>query len=299
MHVLIVGGRGQLGRAVQAELAQQPKSLGLHIATWNRPEHDLSNPRIADQLVALRPDLVINAAAWTNVDGAEANPDAAYAANALGPVYLAQGCDRCGASLVQVSTNEVFAGEMNKFYREDDEPQPGSVYARSKLAGESGIRHLLERLYVVRVSWLFGPHGNNFPSKILAAAEKHGALRVVMDEFGNPTYAPDAARAIWHLVQTERYGVYHLVNEGYTSRYEFARTVLAACNRTHIPVTPIAATEWPRATMPPPHAVLVNEKAAALGIRLRPWPEAVLDWAQAEQLDVLGGVEVLGVAQAL
>ncbi|MEZ4708865.1 MAG: dTDP-4-dehydrorhamnose reductase [Caldilineaceae bacterium] len=282
MHVLIVGGRGQLGSALQAELVRQTVSANVRLTVWNRPEYDLADPQIANQLANLRPDLVINAAAWTNVDGAEANPEAAQAANAYGPLYLAQGCDRCGAALVQVSTNEVFAGAPGTFYREYDEPQPGSVYARSKLAGEINVRQQLERLYVVRVSWLFGPHGVNFPSKILAAAQKHGALRVVCDEFGNPTYAPDVARAIWQLVQTGRYGVYHLSNDGYASRYEFARAVLHACQRDAIPVTPIAATEWPRATMPPAHAVLVNARAAALGITLRPWQEAVVDWARAE-----------------
>ncbi|MCB9147169.1 MAG: dTDP-4-dehydrorhamnose reductase [Caldilineaceae bacterium] len=281
MHVLIVGGRGQLGRAMQAELAQQ-KQPDSRVTVWNRPEHDLSDPQIADQLATLRPDLVINAAAWTNVDSAEAHPEAANAANALGPRYLAQGCAQCGATLVQVSTNEVFAGALGTFYREYDEPNPSSAYARSKLAGEHNVRQLLEHLYIVRVSWQFGPHGANFPSKIMAAAQKHGALRVVCDEFGNPTYAPDAAHAIWQLVQTGRYGIYHLTNAGYTSRYEFARAVLHACGRQDVPVTPIAATEWPRATLPPPHAVLVNERAAALGITLRPWSETIGEWAQQE-----------------
>ncbi|MEZ4657570.1 MAG: sugar nucleotide-binding protein [Caldilineaceae bacterium] len=131
MHVLIVGGRGQLGRAMQAELARQTARADGRVTVWNRPEHDLSDPQIARQLADLRPDLVINAAAWTNVDGAEANPEAANAANAFGPLYLAQGCDQCGAALVQVSTNEVFAGAPGTFYGEDDAPQPGSVYARS------------------------------------------------------------------------------------------------------------------------------------------------------------------------
>ena len=275
MHIVVVGGRGQLGSAMQAELAQQTDWPGAQVTIWNRPDYDLSNARIADQLAELRPDLVINAAAWTNVDGAEANPDAAYAANALGPLYLAQGCNRCGAALVQISTNEVFAGMMGRFYREDDDPHPASIYARSKLAGEMGIHHLLDRLYIVRVSWLFGPQGNNFPAKILAAADKHGALRVVRDEFGNPTYAPDAARAIWQLAQTGHFGIYHLINEGYASRFQLAQAVLHACNRDHIPIAPITSAEWTRATMPPAHAVLLNEKAAALGITLRPWQEAL------------------------
>ena len=156
--------------------------------------------------------MVINAAAWTQVDGAETNPDAAYAANALGPHYLAIGCYRCRAALVQISTNEVFAGEPGHTYREYDQPTPRGVYPRSKLAGEMAARQVLDRLYIVRVAWLFGPSADDFPSKIMAAANKMGTLRVVADECGNPTYAPDVADALTKLIQTDRYGIYHLVN---------------------------------------------------------------------------------------
>jgi dTDP-4-dehydrorhamnose reductase len=226
-------------------------------------------------VAALRPDVLINAAAWTNVDGAEANPDAAYAANALGPKYLAEGCAACNALLVHVSTNEVFAGTPGRFYREYDLPAPGGVYASSKAAGERAVLTTWGRSIIVRVAWLYGVGVNNFPSKIMAAADKHGSLRVVDDEFGNPTYAPDAAEAILRLVELNRPGVYHLVNEGCASRYEFACAVLAASGRTHIPVTPIPASEWPRPAQPPLHAVLVNQAAAALGVSLRPWRTAL------------------------
>jgi dTDP-4-dehydrorhamnose reductase len=244
----------------------------------NRPEYDLAVPTIADQVAALAPDVVVNCAAWTDVDGAESNPDAAYAANALGPHYLAEGCGRCGALLVQVSTNEVFAGEPGRLYREYDEPQPGSVYARSKLAGERAVIQRLERFIVARTAWVFSTEGANFPSKITAAADRHGALRVVHDEWGNPTYAPDAAAAIARLIERKRSGIYHVVNEGQASRFELAQAVLQATGRGHIPLSPIAHSEWPRAARPPLHAVLVNQAAAALGIRLRPWQEAVQEY---------------------
>ncbi len=233
-------------------------------------------------VVALAPDVVINASAWTNVDGAEANPDAAYAVNALGPKYLAEGCARCGAALVQVSTNEVFPGHPGIFYREYDRTQAISSYARSKLAGEIAVTQLLHRLYIVRVAWLFGPGGANFPAKIVEAANRLGALRVVSDEFGNPTYAPDAAAAIVRLVESGRYGLYHLVNEGWCSRHQFAQQVLAHSGRGAIELTPISHKEWPRSTQPPLHAVLVNQAGAALGIRLRPWEEAVAEYCRQE-----------------
>lgn len=278
-RILIVGGRGQLGRALYTHFASQP-ALDLH--TWQRPQHDLTQPQIVDQIMDLRPDIVMNAAAWTNVDGAERNIDAAYAANALGPKYLAEGCERAKSLLVHISTNEVFAGTEGNFYHEYDQPSPQSVYARSKSAGERAIQLHCQRWMIVRVAWLFGPGGNNFPAKIVAAADKNGALRVVSNEIGNPTYAPDVAIAIGQLIESNRHGIYHLVNEGYTSRFELARSVLAASGRGEIPLTPILASEWQRPAPPPLHAVLINQSASALGIRLRPWQAAAEEYATAE-----------------
>ena len=275
MHVLIMGGSGQLGRALQAVYAGRADT---RVDVWDIGDHDMTDPLITEQVADLAPDVVINAAAWTNVDGAEANPDAAYAVNTLGPKYLAEGCQGCGAALVQVSTNEVFPGVSGQFYREYDQTSAASVYARTKLASERAVTRITQRVYIVRVAWLFGPGGNNFPTKIMAAADKLGALRVVDDEFSNPTYAPDLAVAIGRLVQTGRYGIYHLTNEGYCNRFEFARCVLDASGRAQVPITPIASGEWQRPTTPPPHAVLVNQAGAALGIRLRPWQEAVREY---------------------
>lgn len=283
MHVLLIG-EGQLGGALRAvfegddfssQRTDARNAPRFRLTIWRRPEFDIAHPEITERVAALAPDVVINAAAWTNVDAAESNPDAAYAVNALGPKYLAEGCEQCGAALVHVSTNEVFPGQPGRFYREYDPCDARSVYARSKLAGERAVMALCRRFYIVRVAWLFGPGGVNFPSKIIAAADQRGALRVVADEFGNPTYAPDAADAIARLMLTNRFGVYHLVNEGWCSRYEFACQVLANSGRSHISVTPISHEEWPRPAQPPLHAVLVNQAAAALGIRLRPWREAV------------------------
>ena len=204
----------------------------------------------------------------------------AFAVNALGPKYLAEGCARCGSVLVQISTNEVFAGEAGRFYHEYEQTSPASVYARSKAAGEQAAAAALTRLYIVRVAWLYGAGGNNFPAKISAAADKHGTLRVVNDEFGNPTYAPDVAAAVASLIETKRYGIYHFVNEGCASRYDWAVELMRLTGRDAVPVSPIGAREWPRSTMPPPHAVLVNQAGAALGIALRDWREALREYVQ-------------------
>jgi dTDP-4-dehydrorhamnose reductase len=276
MRVLIVGANGQLGRAVQTAC-----SIEHSMTLWGHHEADIADPTIVSKVVDARPDLVINCAAWTNVDGAEKEPDAAFAVNGLGAFNLATGCARSGAAMVHVSTNEVFAGTPGKFYYEYDQPAPASVYARSKLAGEVAASRVLDQLFVVRVAWLFGSGENNFPAKIVAAADRNGALRVVDEEMGNPTYAPDVAAAIFRLVETERYGIYHLVNQGHTSRFGLAQAVLQSTGRGHIPLTPIGIAEWPRPAPPPPHAVLVNQAAAALGIELRPWQEAVHAYVEA------------------
>ncbi len=272
MHILVVGGMGQLGRAFAHVFAATP---GARVSSWDLPEYDITNPIISEQVAAAKPDLVLNAAAWTNVDGAEANPDAAYASNALGPKFLADGCRRCGAPFVQISTNEVFAGVLEQVYREYDQPAPSSVYARSKAAGERAVQSTLDDYYIVRIAWLFGRWGNHFPVKIVAAADKYGALRVVDDEIGNPTHTLDVARAVAQLVKTERYGIYHLVNEGRASRYEFARKILDRTGRQAIPIEPIKLDDWPRPAQPPKHAVLANQAGATLGIRLPAWQDAL------------------------
>lgn len=279
MHVLIIGGRGQLGQALHTFYTQQGVA---QVSNWARPAHDITTPAIAAQVAALHPDLVINCAAWTNVDGAESNPAAAFAANALGPHYLAEGCRRCGATFVHVSSNEVFGGAPGCTYREYDLPAPRSVYARSKLAGELAVRQSYDRVYIVRTSWLFGPGGVNFPSKITAAADKFGQLRVVADEVGNPTYAPDVAAGIAELVQQAHYGIYHLINEGQASRFDFAQAILVANGRAQIPLTPISHQEWTRPADSPLHAVLVNQAAAAFGVVLRPWQAALAAYIAAE-----------------
>ena len=276
-HILVTGANGQLGKALASQLGSAAK-----LTCWTRPRYDISNPAIADTVAETAPDVVINAAAWTDVDGAEEAPHFAFDVNALGPKYLAEGCARCGATLVQVSTNEVFAGEVGRFYREYEQTSPGSVYARSKAAGERAAAFTLDRLYIVRVAWLYGAGTDNFPAKISAAADRHGALRVVNDEFGNPTYAPDVAQAVAKLIETQRYGIYHLVNRGSASRYEWAAELMRLTERETLPLEPISAREWPRPTTPPPHAVLVNHVGAALGITLRDWRDALQDYVQTE-----------------
>lgn len=279
-RIVVVGYRGQLGRALLDALADR------QILALDYPEVDMTQPAIVDLIAGFGPDLVLNAAAWTNVDGAEDTPDACYAVNVTGVQHLALACRRSGAALVHVSTNEVFPGEPGRFYHEWDATGPRSgVYARSKEAAEKVVASLLAgSFFIVRTAWLYNNGGNNFNAKIIAAAEKHGSLRVVADEFGNPTYAPDLAAAIVRLIDSGHHGIYHFTNSGYCTRYQWAVEALRLAGLGHVPVAPIAATEWHRRTTPPPHAILLNSAGAALGITLRPWQEALAAYFEQDVL---------------
>jgi dTDP-4-dehydrorhamnose reductase len=282
VRVIILGATGQLGQA----LCQAVRLRGtMQLMAWGRPEYDIAVPQIGEQIVAAAPDLVINAAAYTHVDGAESEPDAAFAANMLGPKYIAEGCDRCGAAMVQVSTNEVFAGETGCFYREYDMASPKSIYARSKWAGETAAQEALKRLTLVRVAWLYGRGIGDFPAKILAAAGKREMLQVVADEFGNPTYAPHAAEAILSLAENSRHGNYHIVNEGFASRFEWTQALFARL-KVGTRLEPISADAWKRPAPTPRHAVLVNQAAACFGVRLPGWQEALDEYIATNVLQV-------------
>ena len=279
-RVVLIGYRGQLGSALLASLGDQRSVLAL-----DYPEIDVTRPAIIEQVCDFRPQVVINAAAWTDVDGAEEKQDACYAVNVLGVKHLATACQRSGAALLHVSTNEVFPGQPGRFYREWDTTGARSgVYARSKEAAEKLVTTMLGgRFYIARTAWLYNNGGNNFISKIIAAADKHGELRVVADEFGSPTYAPDLAAAIVQLIDSGHFGIYHLTNSGYCTRHQWAVELLHQAGRSDVPVTPISSAEWYRRTTPPPHAIILNAAAAVLGIQLRSWQAALAAYFEQER----------------
>ncbi len=278
MRIFITGCKGQLGRALYAALAEHT------LAGCDLPELDVTDRvAIARAIADFTPDVVIHAAAWTDVDGCARDPERAYRANALGTQNVALACAACSAALAYVSTNEVFDGTAMEPYREWDNMNPINPYGKSKAAGEWFVCHLLTRFYIVRTAWLYAPGGRNFPHRIIQLADETGALRVVADEVSNPTYAPDLAAAIAALIQTGAYGVYHLTNAGYCSRYDFACEILRLSGREHVPVEPIALADFRRASTPPRFAPLANTAAAALGITLRPWQEALAEFLHLER----------------
>lgn len=272
MRIVITGALGQLGKALQNALAEADLVL-IDVPDW-----DITDPQSVPLMADLKPEVVIHCAAMTDVDGCTRNPDLAYHVNAFGTQNVALACQRSGATMVHISTNEVFDGTATEPYREFDPPRPINSYGASKLAAEQIAARLVNKLYIVRISWLFTPGGNNFVSKMTALADKHARIRVVTDEVANPTYAPDLADAIARLIQTGHYGIYHLVNEGYCSRYEFAVEILKQAGHESVPVSPITSDQFQRTSTPPPFAPLRNTVGAALGITLRPWQEALADY---------------------
>ncbi len=277
MRVALVGGRGQLGRVLERVLGADHEIVILDL-----PECDITQSEGIDGIIATRPDLVLHVAAMTDVEACARDPLAAYRANALGTQNVALACQRADVPILYISTNEVFDGRKQGPYLEWDERHAINPYGASKLAGERMIETLVRRFYIVRIAWLFSPGGNNFPKKIITAAKQNGALRVVTDETANPTYAPDLAHAVGRLIETGHYGVYHLANEGTASRYDYTARILRLAGLGDVPLIPISLADYERVSTPPRNGTLANVAAATLlGIRLRPWQEALDDYMAA------------------
>jgi dTDP-4-dehydrorhamnose reductase len=262
--MLITGSKGQLGQAL---LARLPGAAGV-----GRPEVDITQANAVEAAVdAHRPDLIIHCAAMTDVDGAARDPGAAYRINGLGTQNVALAAERVGAALVYLSTNEVFDGTK---------ANPLNPYAATKLAGEWFVQHLTRRFYIVRTSWVTGRAGRNFVHRIQQLADQHGKLRLVTDEVACPTFVEDLADGLVKLIHTGRYGVYHLTNAGYCSRFDYAKKILELSGRSHLPLEPITLAEFARPSTPPKFSPLANTAAAALGITLRPWEEALAEFLE-------------------
>jgi len=267
MRIFLTGGDGQLGRALRRILSAHD------LLAPAESEADISDPRVASLIAEARPDVVIHAAAYTDVDGAEANPDRAFAVNALGSRHVAQGAAESGARLIAVSTDYVYDGAKQGPYREDDPVAPLGLYGASKLAGEREILKAKPDAVILRTAWLYG-EGKNFVETILRLARGRDELRIVDDQHGSPTAAADLATVIAALLQTPCAGVYHAVNAGTCSWYEFAREILrlAGIDRR---VVPIRSSELVRPAKRPANSVLDCGKLAALGVTLRPWQDAL------------------------
>jgi dTDP-4-dehydrorhamnose reductase len=276
-RVALTGATGRVGSALLRAFA----TAGSEVVSWKRPDYDLDDLESAARVVERdRPDIVFHTAAWTDVEGCALNPVLATRWNGLATAELAIACARVGASLVYLSTNEVFSGDRtdNRGYTESDATDPQNAYGRSKLAGEDAIHAAYMghpgSAWIVRTSWVFGPPGNDFPTRIVAAADRQAdqPLGVVTDEHGRPTYAADYAAALIRLVGSAPPGTYHLAGEGAASRFEWAEAILGYC-RPATQLVRIHMADYRRASTPPRWGVLDTSRAASLGVTLRSWRE--------------------------
>jgi dTDP-4-dehydrorhamnose reductase len=266
MRVLLTGAGGQLGH----ELVSAFSGSGHDLVSCDRSMLDVTDREHVVQAIGrVGPDAVVHAAAWTDVDGCEADPDRAFAVNALGTRHVAEAARLTGARVCYVSTDYVFDGSAGRPYTEWDSPNPLSVYGRSKLGGEAVLGPTDT---VVRTSWVCGRHGRNFVKTVLARARQGQQLTVVDDQHGCPTFADDLAGAVCRLVTARLPGTFHVTNQGPTTWYGFARDVVAAAGLDAGLVSPVATKELqpPRRAPRPAYAVLDNAALRLSGERLLP-----------------------------
>jgi dTDP-4-dehydrorhamnose reductase len=272
-RVVVTGAAGQLGRI----LVSRFEARGDEVMAMRRPDFEITDPETARAVAAWQPELVVNAAAWTDVDGCALDPERATAVNGYAAGALAAAAASVGAKFVQVSTNEVFDGSDAGSYATDSVPRPVTAYGISKLTGERAVTAANDRHLIVRTAWLFGPGGRNFVTKILGAAraamDRGDRLRVVADEVGNPTWAPALAEQIVDLASPGDFpaSIVHVAGTPPASRLEWAETAFAAAGLA-VPIEPVCLRDFPRASAPPLHAVLVPSP----GLAPIDWREATI-----------------------
>lgn len=283
MKILITGGRGMLGTDLCAVLG------GDHVCVpVGSAEADVTDPVAVSALVAReRPDVIVHAAAYTDVDGCERDPDRAFRVNALGAHHVAVAAAQAGCALFLVSTDYVFDGRAATPYTEFDLPHPINRYGASKRAGEELALRACARCSVIRTQWLYGAHGRNFVAAIRRAAGEGRPLRVVADQVGAPTWTRDLAAGIGQLVSRVERGdrqllpIYHLNNAGACTWHEFALAILEGAGHCGLPVTPIATADWPTPARRPGYSVLRRYALELSGEdRARPWQEALAEFLE-------------------
>lgn len=276
MRLLITGSRGMLGREIQRMAGHLAGGVDWRVATFPRESLDVANfESIQSALAVVSPDVVINCAAYTDVDGCEAEPEMAYRMNGEVPGLLAKSCQDANALLVHFSTDYVFDGRSSTPYKEDQPVAPLSVYGRSKLAGEDAIRSVGGPHTILRTQWLYGRGGRNFIDTILEKAAAGEQLKVVNDQFGAPTYARDLAVATLEAIAAKLNGTYHAVNAGRATWYDVARKALSLAGLEADLVSATSTAEFPRPAQRPAWGVLDTSRLAGAGIVLRPWEEAL------------------------
>ncbi|MGB9700449.1 MAG: dTDP-4-dehydrorhamnose reductase [Thermodesulfobacteriota bacterium] len=275
MKILVLGARGMLGQDLVPLLSLNYEAIARDIQDF-----DITNAqRVEEEILRLKPQVVINAAAYTDVDGCESNRELALSVNAKGAGNIAQACALIQAKLIHLSTDYVFDGSSADPYQEDDRPNPLNVYGLSKLQGELAIKESGAAYLIIRTQWLYGAHGRNFVDTIIKAAQKEKELRVVNDQRGSPTYTKDLSSAIKEILEKNAQGIIHVANSGSCTWYEFAKEILQQLGMKQIPIKPISSAELARPAKRPANSVLNCQKFEKIsGRKMRPWQEALRDY---------------------
>jgi len=241
MKVLVTGANGQLGYDVIKRLEEKEiQYLGTDRDTLNITNEDDVKRVIRDY----RPDVIVHCAAYTAVDKAEDERELCYAVNVLGTRYIAEACKEVDAKMIYVSTDYVFDGEGDKPFEVTDAPNPINYYGQTKYEGELEVQKLIDKYFIIRISWVFGSNGNNFVKTMLRLGKERDEISVVADQVGSPTYTYDLAGLLLEIIETDKFGIYHATNEGYCSWYEFACEIFKQAG-IDVKVNPIKTEDYP------------------------------------------------------
>lgn len=273
MKVLVTGVKGQLGYDVVRELEKRGhEAVGVDIEEMDITKED----EVSRVMKSAAPDAVIHCSAYTAVDRAEEEPEVCRRVNADGTANIAAVCAEMGCKLLYLSTDYIFSGDGERPWEPDDEPSPLNVYGQMKYEGEQAIKAKLDKYFIVRISWVFGINGNNFIKTMLRLGKENGAVKVVSDQIGSPTYTADLAVLLADMIESEAYGQYHATNEGLCSWYEFAKEIFRAAGMNDVTVTPVSTGEFPAKAKRPLNSRMSKEKLVENGFRKLPsWQDAV------------------------
>ncbi len=282
-RALVIGAKGMLGRDLVKVLystSRTNKHSDWEVLEWDIDEIDIREERkTVTKIENFHPEVVINVAGYTDVDGCESNEEKAFAVNAEGMKHVALGALQCGAKVVYLSTDYIFDGKKKDPYLEDDPPNPLNVYGRSKWKGEQYVRELLEDAIIVRTQWLYGRFGNNFVGSILRQAREKKVLSIVNDQIGSPTYTVDLSEAISVLLKHDARGVFHVANSDLCTWYTLGQAILQLSGMERVKAIPISTKELGRPAIRPLYSVLNCQKLRKVtGMTLRPWAEALKDF---------------------
>ncbi len=282
LTMLIVGYKGMLGSDLAKISKDKYNVVGLESSELDITDFELVNSK----LNIIKPDIIVNCAAYTNVDGCEENQDLAFAVNGVGVRNLAVAANKLShkPKIVHISTDYVFDGEGKMDLKEYDLVNPLSIYGKSKLMGEEMLKSFYDKYFILRTQWLYGKNGNNFVKTMLKLASERDSLMVVDDQIGCPTYTKDLCKAILEVVETERYGIYHVSNSEKTSWYGFAKDIFELAN-VSVEVKPCTTDEFPRPAHRPKYSVMDNMMLRINGFtELRHYKEALLEYLKEENI---------------